>query len=61
MWALKKSNKHRQEIAVLVMRWGGVEPPRLIGTWPSTTPVCQFQHQRLSSVIISCLGTLSSE
>ena len=34
------------------MRWEGVEPSRPGGTWPSTMPVCQFQHQRLSIRII---------
>ena len=34
------------------MRWAGVEPARPRGTWPSTTPVCQFQHQRESNRII---------
>jgi hypothetical protein len=42
------------------MRWGGIEPPRLYGTWPSTMPVCQFQHQRDSHGIITSCVVLSS-
>ncbi len=43
------------------MRWGGIEPPRLYGTWPSTMPVCQFQHQRSSHGIITSCVVLSSK
>jgi len=35
--------KHR---SVLVVREGGLEPPRQADTWPSTMPVYQFQHSR---------------
>ncbi len=40
--------KQAHPCACYAMRWEGVEPSRLSGTWPSTTPVCQFQHQRQS-------------
>lgn len=40
--------KQALRCACNAMRWEGVEPSRLSGTWPSTTPVCQFQHQRQS-------------
>ncbi len=33
--------------AAILVRLVGVEPTRPGGTWPSTMPVCQFQHKRI--------------
>jgi len=54
-------NKKEPLIGSLIVRWGGLEPPRLYGTWPSTMPVCQFQHQRNSHGIITTCEYLSSK